>query len=109
MTAFDTTVSTLLVAIDNSKHRHEVLIGTPGKKRKRRMTITNSLGDFQRLAAVLSGYGLPGAAAGPLAWNHLLPPHPEAMIPNPRESSRRSIVEGMPPVRDKAAVEFGAL
>ena len=30
--------STLLVAIDISKHRHEVLIGVPGKKRRRRMT-----------------------------------------------------------------------
>ena len=59
MTAFDFTVSTLLVAIDISKHRHEVLIGVPGKKRRRRMTITNTLGDFQRLVAALSGYGLP--------------------------------------------------
>ncbi|WP_289009120.1 IS110 family transposase [uncultured Marinobacter sp.] len=59
MTAFDFTVSTLLVAIDISKHRHEVLIGVPGKKRRRRMTITNTLDDFQRLVAALSGYGLP--------------------------------------------------
>jgi hypothetical protein len=38
---------TLLVAIDISKHRHEVLIGVPGKKRRRRMTILNTLDDFQ--------------------------------------------------------------
>ena len=51
MTATDTTASTLMVAIDISKHRHEVLIGVPGKKRRRRMTILNTLDDFQRLSA----------------------------------------------------------
>ncbi|WP_150120835.1 IS110 family transposase, partial [Sulfitobacter sp. HI0040] len=59
MTATDTTASTLLVAIDISKHRHEVLIGVPGKKRRRRLTITNTLDDFRRLAAILMDYGLP--------------------------------------------------
>ena len=49
MTATDITVSTLLVAIDISKHRHEVLIGVFGKKRRRRMTILNTLADLQRL------------------------------------------------------------
>ena len=39
MTATDTNASTLLVAIDISKHRHEVLIGIPGKKRRRRLTM----------------------------------------------------------------------
>ena len=39
MTATDTTASNLLVAIDISKHRHDVLIGIPGKKRRRRLTI----------------------------------------------------------------------
>ena len=53
MTATDTNASTLLVAIDISKHRHEVLIGVPGKKRRRRMTILNTLDDFQRLSATL--------------------------------------------------------
>ena len=48
----------LLVAIDISKHRHEVLICIPGKTR-RRFTIMNTLEDFQRLSAVLSGYDLP--------------------------------------------------
>jgi len=32
----------VLVGIDISKHRHEVLIAVPGKARRRRMTITNS-------------------------------------------------------------------
>ncbi|MBQ4827157.1 hypothetical protein J4729_21805 [Leisingera sp. HS039] len=35
MTATYSTAPTLLVAIDISKHRHEVLIGDPGKKRRR--------------------------------------------------------------------------
>ncbi len=59
MTATYSTAPTLLVAIDISKHRHEILIGAPGKKRRRRMTITNTLDDFGRLVAALSGYGLP--------------------------------------------------
>jgi|TARA_R110002110_G_scaffold3665_4_gene18962 transposase len=59
MTAIDTTASTLLVAIDISKHRHEVLIGIPGKKRRRRVTITNTLDDFRRLAAILADYKAP--------------------------------------------------
>ena len=54
MTATDTTASTLLVAIDISKHRHEVLIGVPGKKRRRRLTMTNTLDDFHRLATILT-------------------------------------------------------
>ncbi len=57
MTATNSNASTVLVAIDISKHRHEVLIAAPGKKRRRRLTIT--LEDFQRLAATLSGYDLP--------------------------------------------------
>lgn len=59
MTANDTTASTLLVAIDISKHRHEVLISIPGKKRLRRLTITNTLEDFRRLAISLASYDLP--------------------------------------------------
>ena len=59
MTANYSTASTLLVAIDISKYRHEVLIGIPGKKRRRRLTITNSLEDFQRLASTFASYDLP--------------------------------------------------
>ncbi len=44
MTAINSTISTLLVAIDISKHRHEILIGIPGKKRRRRMTIRSKRG-----------------------------------------------------------------
>lgn len=56
MTATHSTLTTMLVAIDISKHRHEVLIGIPGKKRRRRMTIMNTLADFQRLSAALASY-----------------------------------------------------
>lgn len=59
MTATSQSDSPLLVAIDVSKHRHEVLIGIPGKKRRRRITLTNTLDDFQRLASALNAYGLP--------------------------------------------------
>jgi len=59
MTVIQFNPSTLLVAIDISKHRHEVLIGIPGKKRRRRLTITNTLADFERLALLLAGYDLP--------------------------------------------------
>jgi hypothetical protein len=49
----------VLVGIDISKHRHEVLIAVPGKTRQRRLTITNSTDDFMRLIAILREYGLP--------------------------------------------------
>ena len=49
----------VLVGIDISKHRHEVLIAAPGKTRRRCMTITNSTDDFMRLIAMLREYGLP--------------------------------------------------
>ena len=59
MTVNHSTAATVLVAIDISKHRHEVLIGVQGKKRRRRMTIMNTLEDFQRLSASPASYGLP--------------------------------------------------
>lgn len=59
MTANYSNASTLLVAIDISKYRHEVLIGFPGKKRRRRLTITNTLVDFERLTTTLASYDLP--------------------------------------------------
>lgn len=49
----------VLVAIDISKARHEVLIAVPGKKRRRRLTVLNQLEDFNRLIANLSDYGCP--------------------------------------------------
>lgn len=59
MTANHSTAATLLVAVDISKFRHEVLIGIPGKKRRRRMTITNTQEDFRRLSSALVSYDLP--------------------------------------------------
>ncbi|MEX0828227.1 MAG: IS110 family transposase [Haliea sp.] len=47
----------VLVAIDISKARHEVLIAVPGKKRRRRLTVLNQLEDFNRLIATLVEYG----------------------------------------------------
>ena len=47
MTKIEHTSDTrVLVGIDISKHRHEVLISVPGKTRRRPMTITNSTDDF---------------------------------------------------------------
>ena len=59
MTTIHSTASTVLVAIDISKHRPEVLIRVPGMKRRRRMTITNTLDEFRRLSAAFASYGLP--------------------------------------------------
>lgn len=41
-------IEPVLVAIDISKTRHEVLISIPGKKRRRRLTVLNQLEDFKR-------------------------------------------------------------
>lgn len=59
MTATHSTLTTVLVAINISKHRHEVLIGIPGKKCRSHMTITDTLEDFQRLSPALTSYNLP--------------------------------------------------
>ena len=58
MTATHSIAPTLLVAIDISKHRPEVLIGIPGKTR-RRLTVMNTLEDFERLPTALASYDLP--------------------------------------------------
>ena len=49
----------VLVGIDISKHRHKVLIAAPGKQRRRKLAITNTKEDFQRLIDILSEFGLP--------------------------------------------------
>lgn len=58
MTVTHSILSALLVAIDTSKDRHQMLIGIQGKKRRCRLTITDTLDDFQRLPAVLASYKL---------------------------------------------------
>ena len=59
MTATHSIAPSLLVAIDISTHRHEVLIGIPGKTRRRRLTVMNTLEEFQRLTTALASYDLP--------------------------------------------------
>lgn len=59
MTATYVNFSTVLATIDISKHRHEVPISVPGKMRRHRMTIMNTLEDVQRLAINLASYDLP--------------------------------------------------
>ncbi|WIY24205.1 transposase [Parasedimentitalea psychrophila] len=60
----------VLVAIDISKARHEVLIAVPGKKRRRRLTVLNQLDDFNRLIATLSDYNRPVRVAFEATGNY---------------------------------------
>ena len=59
MTSTGPTSEAVLVAIDISKYRHEVLIAEPGKKRRRRLTTQNKREDFDRLTGLLTGYDAP--------------------------------------------------
>ncbi|MET3354351.1 UNVERIFIED_ORG: transposase [Xanthobacter viscosus] len=66
----------VLVAIDIAKARNEVLIETPGQKRRRRMTVLNTRAEHDRLIVLLKGFGRPVACAmeatgnyhRPIAW-----------------------------------------
>lgn len=49
----------VLVAIDISKNRHDILIAAPGKKRRRRVTLMNTFEDYRRLIDILRDYGCP--------------------------------------------------
>jgi len=49
----------VLVGVDISKHRHEVLIAVPGKTRRRRMTILNTAEDYRRLIDLLRSFESP--------------------------------------------------
>jgi transposase len=60
----------VLVAIDISKARHEVLIAVPGKKRRRRLTVLNQLADFERLILTLSDYNSPVRVAFEATGNY---------------------------------------
>ena len=60
----------ILAATDISKYRHEVLIAVPGKKRRRRITLLNTLEDFRRLIAILSDYNLPVRVAFEATGNY---------------------------------------
>ena len=56
---FSTPTGAVLVAIDMSKHRQEVLIERPEGGRRRRMTVLATKPDYDRLAAELSAIGRP--------------------------------------------------
>ena len=60
----------VLVAIDISKARHEVLIAIPDKKRRRRLTVLNQLDDFNRLITSLARYGRPVRVAFEATGNY---------------------------------------
>ena len=60
----------VLVAIDIAKARHEVLIAVPDKKRRRRLTVLNSLADFNRLVTALKEYGRPVRVASEATGNY---------------------------------------
>lgn len=49
----------VLVGIDISKHRHEVLLAVPGKTRRRSMTVLNTADDDQRLIEILRSFESP--------------------------------------------------
>jgi transposase len=54
MTKFQPTpAATVLVAVDVAKFRNEVLIEVPGGRRRRRMTVTNTRAEHDRLVAEL--------------------------------------------------------
>lgn len=54
-----TSIAPILPAIDILTHRHEVLIEVPDKKRRRRVTVSNTLDEFNRLISLLLGYQRP--------------------------------------------------
>src|SRR5919199_717488 len=71
-----TPAAAALVAIDVAKLRNEVLIELPGARRRRRLTVTNTRAEHDRLVAELRGLAQPvtvgfeptGHYHRPLAW-----------------------------------------
>lgn len=53
----------VLVGVDISRNRHEVLIAVPGKLRRRRIAILNKAEGFQRLIDVVQEFGLVGSVS----------------------------------------------
>lgn len=71
MTERNITASTpLLVAIDISKGRHEVLIEVPDKKRRRRVNVLNTLDEFERLITLLRSFQRPVRVAFEATGNY---------------------------------------
>ncbi|AGI67665.1 IS110-family mobile element-associated protein [Octadecabacter antarcticus 307] len=65
-----TQTAPVLVAIDISKARDEVLIAIADKKRCRRLTVLNQLDDFNRLITSLACYGRPVRVAFEATGNY---------------------------------------
>jgi len=71
MTECNITASTpVLVAIDISKERHEILIQVPDKKRRRRISILNTLDEFERLINLLRRFQRPVRVAFEATGNY---------------------------------------
>ncbi len=71
MTECNITASTpILVAIDISKGRHEVLIEVPDKKRRRRVSVLNTLDEFERLITLLRSFHRPVRVAFEATGNY---------------------------------------
>lgn len=71
MTEYDITASApILAAIDISKDRHEVLIEAPDKKRRRRVSVLNTLDEFDRLISLLRSYRRPVRVAFEATGNY---------------------------------------
>jgi len=71
MTECNITASTpVLVAIDISKGRHEVLIEVPDKKRRRRVSVLNTLDEFERLINLLRSFQRPVRVAFEATGNY---------------------------------------
>ena len=66
----DTSDGIVRVAIDISKHRHDILIAVPGKKRRQRITIRNTREDFERLGTRLTGFQYPVQVAFEATGNY---------------------------------------
>ena len=66
----------VLIAIDIAKHRNEVLIAVPGRRRRKRLTVRNVREDIDRFVETLTAFGVPvqvgfeptGDYHRPLAW-----------------------------------------
>jgi len=54
-----TPASTVLVAVDIAKHRNDVLIAEPGRRRRRRLVVLNTCEDHDRFVETLKGYTAP--------------------------------------------------
>lgn len=68
-----TPTPTILVAIDVSKARNEVLIEVPGAARRRRLVVPNTRLDHDRLIALLQSFELPVTAAFEATGNYHRP------------------------------------